>query len=264
MIHRYPRTPHIKGSGRSTGDDLDDVPFSELVGEHLIVEEKMDGANCAVSFDNGKLMLQSRGHYLVGGPREKQFDLFKVWVSTQATTLRNVLGERYVMFGEWMWAKHTCFYDMLPHYFLEFDILDKDTNTFLSTQRRDELISQAGARNIISSVKVLHEGELASLDELKVLIGRSSFKSTDWLETLRIVSGSVGIRFDDAIKHTDASSDVEGLYVKWEGSGIVRGRYKFVRKTFVDAIIEQNEHWLNRTMINNVLQEGADKRMFLQ
>ncbi len=36
----------------------------------MVPKEKADGANAAVSFDeNGTLLLQSRGHYLNGGPR---------------------------------------------------------------------------------------------------------------------------------------------------------------------------------------------------
>jgi hypothetical protein len=37
------------------------------------------------------------------------------------------------MYGEWVYAKHTVFYDKLPHYFLEFDILETKTGAFLST-----------------------------------------------------------------------------------------------------------------------------------
>src|SRR5690242_12497250 len=77
-ILKYPRTHHIEGSGIQKGDEsLDVVSFDSLVGRHLVIEEKMDGANCAVSFsEDGRLLLQSRGHYLTGGEREKQFHLF--------------------------------------------------------------------------------------------------------------------------------------------------------------------------------------------
>jgi hypothetical protein len=80
-LHKYPRTHHIESSGIQKGDEeLNVFPFQVLADRHLVIEEKMDGANSAVSFDSaGHLLLQSRGHYLVGGPREKQFHLFKTW-----------------------------------------------------------------------------------------------------------------------------------------------------------------------------------------
>jgi hypothetical protein len=50
-LHKYPRTPHISGSGLQPGDDTAAVVlFRTLAGQHLVVEEKMDGANCAISF----------------------------------------------------------------------------------------------------------------------------------------------------------------------------------------------------------------------
>ena len=67
-IFKYPRTAHIEGSRLQPGDeDLSSVPFEELKGRHLVLAEKMDGANCAISFDDHDMLLQSRGHYLTGG-----------------------------------------------------------------------------------------------------------------------------------------------------------------------------------------------------
>ena len=63
-IYKYPRTRHIEGSRLQLGDSADDKPFAELKGKRLIIEEKVDGANCAISFPDGVLRLQSRGHYL--------------------------------------------------------------------------------------------------------------------------------------------------------------------------------------------------------
>ena len=72
-IIKYPRTPHIEGSRLQPGDeDLSQIPFENIAGKYLVIEEKIDGANSAVSFDDqGNLLLQSRGHYLHGGYREK-------------------------------------------------------------------------------------------------------------------------------------------------------------------------------------------------
>jgi hypothetical protein len=34
------------------------------------------------------------------------------------------------MYGEWLFAKHTYFYNNLPHYFMEVDVLDAQTSMF--------------------------------------------------------------------------------------------------------------------------------------
>ena len=141
-ILKYPRTRHVEGSRLQLGDKGDDKPIAELRDQFLTVEEKVDGANCGISFhSDGKPRLQSRGHFLAGGYRERHFDLLKTWASVHAPRLFEVLGTRYVMYGEWMYAKHTVFYDQLAHYFLEFDIFDCEAQRFLSTAARRDLLN---------------------------------------------------------------------------------------------------------------------------
>ena len=96
---KYPRTPHLSGSRLQPGDeDLSQIPFSDIQGKHLVVEEKCDGANSAISFGPaGELRLQSRGHYLTGGYRERHYDLLKQWASVHREAFYQVLGSRYVM-----------------------------------------------------------------------------------------------------------------------------------------------------------------------
>src|SRR5262249_40583125 len=107
-LHKYPRTHHLEGSRLQPGDeDSRSIPFAALAGRPLVVEEKLDGANAGISFDaQGRLRLQSRGHFLAGGVREKHFDLFKRWAHAHADALRPVLGSRYILYGEWLYAKH--------------------------------------------------------------------------------------------------------------------------------------------------------------
>ena len=154
-LWKYPRTRHVQGSRFQHDDhDLEAVPVTELVGKHLIIEEKIDGSNSGISFDDeGILHLQSRGHYLHGGPREKQFELFKQWASTHQVSFRSILGTRYVLMGEWMFAKHTVFYDALPHYFMEFDVLDVETAAFLDTPSRPKLLGSLAIEPVPSSTK---------------------------------------------------------------------------------------------------------------
>ncbi|RYZ81640.1 MAG: DNA ligase, partial [Proteobacteria bacterium] len=119
-LRKYPRTQHIEGSGLQKDDaDLERVPFFDIVGKPLVIEEKLDGANSGISFtDSGEMLLQCRGHYLTGGPGEAQFAILKTWASVHQSALWEVLGTRYIVYGEWMYAKHTVFYDALPHYFM--------------------------------------------------------------------------------------------------------------------------------------------------
>ena len=52
-MHKYPRTQHLTGSRLQPGDeDLAQIPFAELQGKFVVVEEKYDGANAGVSFTN--------------------------------------------------------------------------------------------------------------------------------------------------------------------------------------------------------------------
>jgi hypothetical protein len=50
-ILKYPRTRHIEGSRLQAGDLSDDQPLAPLLNTPLVVEEKVDGANCALSFE---------------------------------------------------------------------------------------------------------------------------------------------------------------------------------------------------------------------
>lgn len=253
---KYPRTHHIEGSRIQPGDeDLDAVPFKSIKLRNLIVEEKMDGANSAISFDReGHLYLQSRGHFLTGGHREKHFDLLKKWANAHKIALHRCLSDRYIAFGEWLYAKHTIFYDKLPHYWLEFDVYDRVEKVFLSTPRRNELF----AGSPVQSVKVLHSGPLGAIRELLALMGQSKFISSNHLAMLKENCRRSGFFEERILKETDTSSDMEGLYIKVEEGGIVKERLKLVRQSFLSAVLSSESHWLDRPIIPNLLLEGAD------
>ena len=255
-IHKYPRTPHVNGSRLQPGDeDLGVLSLEHLRGRRLVVEEKLDGANSAVSFGvDGRLLLQSRGHFLDGGPRERHFALFKAWAVSAQAALWGALGARFVMYGEWLYAKHTIFYDRLPHYFFEFDVMDKETGRFLSTEARRELLARAP----VVAAPVLFSGELKDARSLAALVKPSRFQSPRWREALTEACEARGLDPARALRETDAAGLMEGLYIKAEGDGRVVERFKFVRASFTQAVDDSGEHWMNRPVIPNRLREGAD------
>jgi hypothetical protein len=256
-LYKYPRTQHIEGSGLQPGDeDLGVVPFRALAGRYLVVEEKMDGANSAISFTRqGKLLLQSRGHYLTGGPRERHFALFKAWAGRYTTSLWELLGDRYIMYGEWLYARHTIFYTDLPHYFLEFDILDTHTGHFLDTPRRQALLAMTPC---IQSVRVLHAGTVTTNTDLIGMAGLSAFISADHLERLQQQCARLEIDSAVAVRETDPTMLMEGLYIKAEEEGNVTKRYKYVRAGFLQTVLDAGNHWLDRPIIPNLLRPGAE------
>lgn len=255
-IIKYPRTPHIEGSRLQPGDeDLNQVPFEYIAGRHLVIEEKIDGANSAVSFDDqGNLLLQSRGHYLVGGYREKHYNLFKQWAGVHRDAFWRVLGCRYIMYGEWMYAKHTIFYDMLPHYFMEFDVLDRETDRFLDTPARHALLAELP----VAHVPVLSSGVIRCKEDMFKLLGSSNYISTEHIEHLREAARREKQDEDRICRETDASLTMEGLYIKIEENGEVVERVKFVRQSFLQTVEESKSHWLERPIIPNQLTCTVD------
>jgi hypothetical protein len=252
---RYPRTRHIEGSAFQDGDyDLDAVPFEQIKGRHIVIEEKVDGSQVGISFSNElNSLLQSRGHYLTGGPREKQFELLKQWFSVHSDALLNVLEDKYVMYGEWLYAKHTVFYDNLPHYFMEFDIFDKEAKQFLDTHRRFELLKKLP----IVPVLVLWEGEVNKIEDITIWLGLSFFKTDRCNDVLVEYCKTHGLDAEKVMKETSSSRLMEGLYIKVEEDGIVKERYKYVRGDFLQAIKDSDSHWLSRPIVPNILDPNA-------
>lgn len=255
-ILKYPRTQHIEGSRLQHGDeDLSQVRFSDVKGKHLVIEEKVDGANSGISFsDEGDLLLQSRGHFLIGGSREKHWTLFKQWANVHCDLLFDVLQDRYIMYGEWMYAKHTVYYDMLPHYFMEFDVYDRQDDIFLSTRRRNELLRGTP----IEPVLVLKEGPVVSLEELRELVVDSHFKSPSWKDSLFAEIQMRGLDQEMVVSQTDMHTTMEGLYIKVEDDDRVIQRLKWVRPTFLNSILDSETHWLDRPIVPNRLAPGID------
>jgi hypothetical protein len=234
---KYPRTPHLFGS-KGTDDDkhLGRTESEEFIANRsLIVEEKLDGTNVGIHFTSrGRMVLQCRGHEITEG-MHPQYDLFKQWTCVKRPLLESMLGNRFILYGEWLYARHSVHYRALPHYFFEFDIYDKDVTQFLDLNTRLRMLE--GTR--LHTVPVLRRGA-ATAEELRGLIGPSAFDS----------------RFDNP---TTGRIDqlMEGIYLRTEADGYVTGRAKMVRPEFVEKV-KQSEHWQHQAMVPNELAQGSD------
>jgi len=216
----------------------------------------MDGANAGARFSrNAELWLQCRGHYLAGGGRERHFNLFKSWAAAHEEKLFEILSDRYLMYGEWMYSKHTVFYDRLPHYFLEFDILDTKENVFLSTRARQQML----AGSPVVSVPVLYEGIAPRrIEDLVAMVRPSLAKTRQWRAALHQTALRQGLDAERVMRETEGSDLSEGLYIKIEEHGRTVGRIKWVRADFLQIILENDSHWLLRPIVPNQLASGVD------
>jgi hypothetical protein len=234
---KYPRTPHLFGS-RGTDDDkhLSQNESAQLIADpSLIVEEKLDGTNVGIHFTTaGHMVLQCRGHEITEG-MHPQYDLFKQWTMGERPVLEVMLAGRFLLFGEWLYARHSLHYRRLPHYFFEFDIYDKRDGAFLDLKTRLDLIDGTG----ILTVPVVHR-DVVDQDRLGSLIGPSLFES--------VFSGPV-TRRDDGL--------MEGLYLRTEAAGRVTRRAKLVRPAFVEKV-KLSVHWQHQAMVPNLLADGVE------
>ena len=213
QIIKYPSTRHVEGSRHQKGDSPEDKPLAELEGKYLVQEEKIDGANSGLSFSkSGVLRLQSRGHYLTGGGRERHFSLFKTWANTHSAAFHKALGSRFIMYGEWAYAKHTCYYNALPAYFLEFDVYDTERQVFLSTSARRELLFGLP----IVPVPVLKKGIFKRGDSISDQVKPTLYCDENSHEHLMEDARASGSRIDMVVSQSDLSELAEGIYIKVE------------------------------------------------
>jgi len=224
---KYPRTPHIFGSVGTTDDkylnESDSMEF--IINPNLVIEEKIDGTNVGMHFStDGKFILQCRGHEITS-KMHPQFDPLKSWTNVIQKELYSILATKYILYGEWMYARHHLKYNKLPHYFIEFDIYDKEKNQFLDTTTRQNKLKETS----IESITMLNYKKLQSIDDLVKLLARS--------------------------KYGDVLS--EGLYLKIEQGGKVNARSKFVRKEFTGEVQALGSHWSKRQIETNKLQPGV-------
>ena len=220
---KFPSTPHLAvlADVDIRGDKvLSEIEREELLRHELFVDEKVDGANLGISFDSeGNLRAQNRGSYLQL-PGSGQWKKLAPWLAFRIDQLFEHLGDRYILFGEWCYAHHTVYYDSLPDWFLGFDLYDKRERRFLSSARRNELLTKM---DIVQVPTVAH--------------GRFSFSEAEGLLSTSML--------------TDGPA--EGLYFRFDQGDWLVKRAKLVRAAFIQAL---GSHWTRSEIKPNRLSRN--------
>lgn len=104
MSAKYPRTPHLPDSPGATRDDRRLESYSSFLNRELVVTEKLDGSNVAMT----RREVFARSHS--GPPKHPSFDELKAVHARVATSIP--LG--VTIFGEWCAAVHSIEYEQIP------------------------------------------------------------------------------------------------------------------------------------------------------
>lgn len=237
------QTFHLEGSATS---DKDIVKISSLIDKFVIIEEKIDGTNIGISFDNNADITI---HTSAKITNPKEFTRLYAWTKENINKLWDLINDRYILHGMWTYAKHTIFYNNLCGYFLECDIYDRKTEKWLSTYKRQELISLYGG-DIICSVPILKIGRIHFGDTLNQCIMPSFYKTDKWKQDLEFYCDKFHYDYSKIIQETDDSLLSAGLYIKHEDKDSVIGKYKYIRSQFAETMLNSKP---NNIIIPNVL-----------
>ncbi|KAJ3187298.1 hypothetical protein HDU85_006586 [Gaertneriomyces sp. JEL0708] len=245
-VYKFPRTRHLYNLGAASRDDLvlhsaDAAQFlSTADGSTITIEEKVDGANLGISIDETSMSfrVQNRSHY-VNAKSHEQFrkldkwlldhseDLFKVlrpWDSEDtAGSSATVSRAKLILYGEWMYARHSIHYQHLPSLFLVFDLYNTRTQKFVGRAELTKLLRATSLHQVpsISVPAPLSEQTLKNL----VLTHPSAYYP--------------GV--------------VEGVYLRKDRNGALLDRAKMVRPDFIAG----NDHWNKGGVVRNCLKYEA-------
>ncbi len=219
----FPRTPHLAWLGSDAPREdkvLSQAEAHSFLDGDIVVEEKVDGANLGFSVSSdGEIRVQNRGSWL-SSPWPAQFSRLGPWLTSHETSVRNALGTNLMMFGEWLAAEHSLHYDLLPDWFLGFDVFDRSKALFFDAERRN-----------------------SALAKMSVIPSREIARGRFTMGTLRAMLS------DSCSSYRSGQS--EGFYLRRESNGWLVSRCKLVRPEFTEGI---DVHWRRRTIRWNELR----------
>lgn len=154
-------------------------------GEKIVVQVKIDGSNSSIAYDDttDSLVAFSRRQKLSAN---NTLDGFWNFVqSLKTSTFKNVLGNRYVIFGEWL-TPHSVKYpkEMYKNFYM-FDVWDRETKQYLPQEESFKIFEKLNPY-ILEYVKTLYNGEFNSWEETLKLLNKNIYGESPCMEGIVI------------------------------------------------------------------------------
>lgn len=216
---RYPDLLRLRFGHIEIRSDKRYVPATVETGvfssKDLIVEEKIDGSQCAVGWKGGAPYAQGRNSHIDAYDKRVAYDgMWYGWVLPHWGELERTRG--HLIFGEWMKPTHSVPYDRLPDFFMAYDVWCRRTKRFVGYDEKIRLLNEWG----IKYVRLLYRGKLIK-DDVPALV--------------------------DGVKSEYSSlSNCEGCVLKDYRSQVF---VKYVSREFLEEMFDDSGHWTGRRTV---------------
>lgn len=128
----YGSIPHLSKSRLGEGDHCCEIGQEKIATEKsrdkfdlIIVQEKLDGSNCAVAKIKDKIISLSRAGYLAESSPYEMHHYFAKWVEKEKPRFNKLLEEGERLVGEWLLQAHGTRYNLPHEPFVVFDLMKK-------------------------------------------------------------------------------------------------------------------------------------------
>ena len=137
------------------------------VGDHIVIQEKIDGANASIRFDveTGKLSAFSRNKELFDDKALKGF-----WVYVQSLSAEKFMEtETYVIFGEWLLPHAVEYRPEAYNKWYVYDIYDMEKQEYLPQAAVKEFCKKQDLKYVMT----FYDGPFISWEHCRSFIGKS-------------------------------------------------------------------------------------------
>ena len=148
------------------------------VGENIVIQEKIDGSNASIRYDEESDTLKAFSRRLELNS-DNTLDGFWDYVqSLSVPRFKEVLGSRYIIFGEWMGAKHAIKYpkDVYGKFWM-FDVWDTQIEQYLPYEETssfyERLFGYDNGQDKFNFVPVFYIGNFESWEKAMELVGKT-------------------------------------------------------------------------------------------
>lgn len=148
------------------------------VGENIVIQEKIDGSNASIRYDEESGTLKAFSRRLELNSENTLNGFWDYVQSLNTIAFKEVLGSRYIVFGEWMGAKHAIKYpeDVYGKFWM-FDVWDTQTEQYLPYEETrafyGRLIACGNKEKKFNFVPVFYIGKFESWKKAMELVGKT-------------------------------------------------------------------------------------------